>query len=81
MTNNKAEIIKLEFGGLLNFATKKSYLREVLLFQGVNEESVYLRAFNKKWSTLTRDTRMINPFKNKPKKKKRKLENECRHIF
>lgn len=46
MTNNKAEIIKLEFGGLLNFATKKSYLREVLLFQGVNEESVYLRAFN-----------------------------------
>lgn len=35
MTNNKAEIIKLEFGGLLNFAIKKSCLREVLLFQGV----------------------------------------------
>lgn len=83
MTNNKAEIIKLEFGGLLNFATKKSYLREVLLFQGVNEESVYLRAFNKKvngqhwpeipeWSTRLKTNR---------KKKKRKLENECRHIF
>lgn len=47
MTNNKAEIIKLEFGGLLNFAIK-SCLREVPLFQGVNEESVYLRAFDKK---------------------------------
>lgn len=48
MTNNKAERMKLEFGGLLNFAIKKSCLREVLLFQGVNEESIYLRAFNKK---------------------------------
>lgn len=47
MTNNKAEIIKLEFGGLLNFAIK-SCLREVHLFQGVNEESIYLRAFNQK---------------------------------
>lgn len=40
MTNNKAEIIKLEFGGLLNFAIKKSWLREMLLFQSIIEESV-----------------------------------------
>lgn len=50
MTNNKAEIIKLEFGGLLNFAIKKSWLREMLLFQSIIEESVLVHLTSTKKS-------------------------------
>lgn len=67
MTNNKAEIIKLEFGGLLNFAIK-SRLREVLLFQGVIEESMYQRAFNKKLP-INIDIRIIGLVYNKQQQK------------
>lgn len=66
MTNNKAEIIKLEFGGLLNFAIK-SHLREVLLFQGVIEESMYQRAFNKKL-LIDIDIKIIGLIYNKQQK-------------